>query len=232
MRVIVSDRVASARASAGREFNIQRMSETHDSDRELIERLLRGDEEAFEQLVAAYHGRLLRLARTFHSDRGASEEIVQDTWMAVLQGLRQFEGRSSLSTWLFRILANRAKTRAVRDRRMVPFSDLEPAGSGTEPAVDPSRFTSGGGWADPPRPWDAETPEKLLLRSETAEVIKVAIEGLPPGQRAVVTLRDVEGLSSDEVCNILSLTETNQRVLLHRARSRLRSALERYLKGK
>lgn len=207
------------------------MSESHDSDRETIERLLRGDEEAFEQLVAAYHGRLLRLARTFHSDRGAAEEIVQDTWMAVLQGLRQFEGRSSLSTWIFRILANRAKTRAVRDSRMVPFSDLEPADSGNEPAVDPSRFTSAGGWADPPRPWDADTPEKLLLRSETAGQITAAIADLPPGQRAVVTLRDVEGLSSEAVCNILSLTETNQRVLLHRARSRLRTALERYLQG-
>ena len=205
------------------------MSESPDSDREIIERLLRGDEEAFERLVAAYHGRLLRLARTIHSDRGAAEEIVQDTWMAVLQGLRQFEGRSSLSTWIFRILANRAKTRAVRDSRMVPFSDLEPTDGGNEPAVDASRFSSGGGWADPPRPWDADTPETLLLRSETVGRISAAIADLPPGQRVVVTLRDVEGLSSEEVCNILSLTETNQRVLLHRARSRLRTALERYL---
>lgn len=191
-------------------------------DGALVDRLLRGDEAAFSQLVAAYHGRLLRLARTFHSDHGAAEEIVQDTWMAVLHGLRKFEGRSSLSTWIFRILANRAKTRAVRDSRMVPLSDLEPA-------VDPSRFSSRGHWAEPPRPWDDDTPEKLLLRSETAQTIETAIAELPVAQKAVVTLRDVEGFSAEEVCNILALSETNQRVLLHRGRSRLRTALERHI---
>jgi len=203
-----------------------------EEDAALVERLLQGDEQAFARLVATYHGRLLRLARTFLSDRAAAEEIVQDTWMGVLQGLRRFEGRSSLSTWIFRILTNRAKTHAVRDVRIVLFADLESSEGGDEPAVDPSRFTSAGMWAEPPRRWEGDTPEKLLLRAETASAIDRAITELPPGQRAVVTLRDVEGFSSEEVCNILAVSETNQRVLLHRARSRLRSQLEQYLEGK
>ncbi|HET9481165.1 MAG TPA: sigma-70 family RNA polymerase sigma factor [Candidatus Polarisedimenticolia bacterium] len=191
---------------------------------------MEGDEEAFAGLVARFHTRLVRFARSFLSDAASAEEVVQDTWMAVLRGLPSFEGRSSLGTWIYQILANRAKSRAVRDGRMLLLADLEIRDN--DPAVDPSRFTARGGWADPPRQWEADDPEALLLRSEMGRIIAEALARLPAAQRAVVTLRDVEGFSSAEVCNILDLTETNQRVLLHRARSSLRRELERHIDGR
>lgn len=194
----------------------------------LVERLLKGDEEAFRGLVDAYHGSLLRLARIFLPSNAVAEEVVQETWMAVLEGLGSFEGRSSLKSWIFRILTNRAKTRAVREGRSLPFSTLTNPGE-NEPAVDPSRFEANGAWAEPPREWEANTPEKLLMQHEALRRLQQAIMELPPNQRAVVTLRDVEGLDAAEVCNILEISETNQRVLLHRARSKLRRALEEYL---
>jgi RNA polymerase sigma-70 factor (ECF subfamily) len=198
------------------------------ADLRLVERMREGDEAAFAGLIAKHHSRLLRFARTFLSSPASAEEIVQDTWMAVLRGLQGFEGRSSLVTWIYRILANRARTRAVRDSRLLPFDDLENGGD-DEPAVDPSRFTDRETWAEPPGRWERGDPESLLLRAETRHAIQEAIAGLPAAQRAVVTLRDVQGFSSGEVCNILQLSETNQRVLLHRARSRLRRELERHL---
>lgn len=198
------------------------------ADLRLVARLREGDEAAFTDLIARHHGRLLRLARTFLSSPASAEEVVQDTWMAVLRGLPGFEGRSSLVTWIYRILTNRAKTRAVSDGRLLPFDDLEDGGDG-DPAVDPSRFTQRGTWREPPGRWERGDPESLLMRSETRHAIQEVIAGLPAAQRAVVTLRDVEGFSSEEVCNILDLSETNQRVLLHRARSRLRRELERHL---
>lgn len=203
-------------------------SPAHPGDAALVERLLDGDEAAFNGLVEQYHGRLLRLALVFVSDRASAEEVVQDTWLAVLTGLRSFEGRSGLKTWIFSILSNRAKTRGQRDKRTVPFSVL----SGhfqEDPAVSPSRFTPSGRWSAPPEQWDRDTPEQLLLRRETRALIEQTIAGLPPGQRAVVTLRDVEGLDSTEACNILEISETNQRVLLHRARARIRTALEQHV---
>jgi len=196
----------------------------------LIRRLLEGDEEAFGRLVEAYHARLGTLARAYVADPAAAEEVVQETWLAVLEGLPRFEGRSSLKTWIFRILANRAKTRAVREKRSIPFSALE--GAPDEPAVDPSRFARSGAWADPPRPWDEETPERLLLNREVLSRIEEALDQLPEGQKAVVLLRDVEGLGAEETCNILEISETNQRVLLHRGRSKIRRALEEYLERK
>lgn len=199
------------------------------NDAALVKRLIEGDEAAFTELVEAWHGRLLRLALLFVADRASAEEVVQDTWLAVLTGLRAFEGRSSLKTWIFSILTNRAKTRGQRDKRVVPFSALGGGASEPEPAVVASRFTPLGAWSAPPEPWDADTPEELLLRRETRELIDHAIAGLPPGQRAVVTLRDVEGLDSTEACNILEISETNQRVLLHRARARIRTALEQHV---
>ncbi|MGI8783700.1 MAG: sigma-70 family RNA polymerase sigma factor [Acidobacteriota bacterium] len=197
----------------------------------LVQRLSAGDEAAFAALVDRYHGRLLRLAMTFVSDRAAAEEVVQDTWVGVIKGLSTFQGRSTLKTWIFRILSNRAKTRGVRDARSVPFSSLGNPDSEHEPAVDPARFQPNGMWADPPRRWDGSTPEKLLMRQEALRRLEKVIAELPPNQRAVVTLRDIEGLDSAETCNILVISETNQRVLLHRARSRLRRALEEYLDG-
>lgn len=200
-------------------------------DVELVKRLLAGDEQAFLDLVQNLHGGLLRFAMTFVSDRSVAEEVVQETWLGVLNGLGSFEGRSALKTWIYRILSNRAKTRAVRERRVVSFSSL--AGSDDpvdEPTVEPERFASSGHWADPPHPWSAETPETILLRGETRDLLKMAIEELPPNQRAVIALRDVEGMDPAEVCNILEISETNQRVLLHRARSKMRRALEQHLK--
>lgn len=197
----------------------------------LVQRLLAGDEIAFAGLVDRYHNRLLRLAMNFVSDRSAAEEVVQDTWLGVMSGLPSFEGRSALKTWIFRILINRAKTRGVREARSMPFSALENPDSEHEPAVNPARFQPNGMWADPPHRWDDETPEKLLMRQDALRRLKEAMARLPPSQRAVLTLRDVEGLDAGEVCNILEISETNQRVLLHRARSKIRHALEEYLGG-
>ena len=202
----------------------------------LVERLRRGDEDAFTSLVDLHHASLLRLAMAHVSDRSIAEEVVQETWIGVLEGLDRFEGRSSLKTWIFRILINKAKTRGVRESRHISFS---PHGASSEdaeePAMDPARFRSTGYWVDhwaiPPSKWDEETPEKLLLSKESGMHIAKAIDALPPSQKQVLVMRDVEGLSSEEVCNILVLSETNQRVLLHRARSRVRRALEHYLEG-
>ena len=196
-----------------------------------VVRLRAGDEEAFEVLVSRYYGSLLRFAMSFVSERATAEEVVQETWLGVIRGLSSFEGRSSLKTWIFRILANRAKTRGKREARSIPFSSLRDPQSESdyEPAVDPSRFDARGMWTEPPHSWAHAAPEELLLRQETMDLIQRAIVELPPSQRAVVTLHDVEGVEPDEICNILEISETNQRVLLHRGRSRLRRALEQLL---
>ena len=188
----------------------------------LVEALRAGDERVFEQLVRMYQGTLLRVAQMYVSSRAVAEEVVQETWLAVLNGIDRFEGRSSLKTWIFRILANRAKTRGEREGRTIPFSALGEGDS--EPAVEPDRFDRGH-WASFPAEW----PEARLLGDETLRVIESAIESLPPTQRTVITLRDVQGWSAEEVRNVLELSETNQRVLLHRARSNVRRALEEYL---
>lgn len=195
----------------------------------LLARLRAGDEAAFAMLIDRHNSSLLRLAQVFVSSRAVAEEVVQETWVGVIEGLAAFEGRSSLKTWILRILTNRAKTRGAREGRSVPFSALGDPGTETEPAVDPVRFKPTGMWAEPPRRWDDETPEKLLIRQEVLHVLEAAMEQLPPNQRAVVTLRDVDGLDSVEVCNVLQISETNQRVLLHRARSKLRRVLEQFL---
>ncbi len=202
----------------------------------LLERLRQGDEAAFALLVDRHHNALIRLAMAHVSDRSIAEEVVQETWIGVLEGLDRFEGRSSLKTWIFRILTNKAKTRGVRESRHVSFSPLGGVDDGSdEPTVDQARFQSTGYWVDhwavPPSKWDEETPEKLLLSKESGMYIEKAIDALPPSQKQVLVMRDVEGLSSEEACNILGLSETNQRVLLHRARSRVRRALEQYLEG-
>jgi RNA polymerase sigma-70 factor (ECF subfamily) len=205
-----------------------------DSESTLLARLRAGDEEAFRDLVTRYHGSLLRFAMTFVAERSAAEEVVQDTWMGVIRGLSSFEGRSSLKTWIFRILANRARTRGKRDARSIPFSSLTDPHSGAnyEPAVDPRRFDARGMWTEPPPQWTDAPPEDLLAQRQTMELIQVAIAELPENQRAVITLHDVEDVAPDEICNILEISETNQRVLLHRARSRIRRALEEHLRKK
>ena len=199
-----------------------------EDETELIAALRAGDESAFRALIEMYHAMLVRVARMYVPTQAIAEDVAQETWLAVLEGIDRFEGRSSLKTWIFRILTNRAKTRGIRERRSLPFSSLEPAG----PAVEADRFHGGdhnwpGHWAALPRTF----PEERLLTAETREVIARAIAALPPTQRTVISLRDVEGWSAEDVCNALTLTETNQRVLLHRARSAVRAALERYFEG-
>ena len=189
-----------------------------DSEGELLLRLRSGDEQAFVSLVARYHEPMLQLAASFVPSRAVAEEVVQDTWLAVLRGLDGFEGRSSLKTWVFRILVNRARSTGAREQRSVPVAD-------PEPAVDPSRFGADGGWADPPEHW-IEAAEIRMEAGKLADRIRAGIGELPARQREVVLLRDVEGMSSEEVCAILALTEANQRVLLHRGRSRLRQLFE------
>ncbi len=198
----------------------------------LVEQLLAGDESAFRALVDRYHGRLRRLALVFLSDPATAEDVVQETWLGVLGGLRSFERRSSLQSWIFRILANRAKTCAVRDKRSLPFSALPNREREEEHAVDPTRFTDKGTWAEPPLPWNGDTPEQLLLRGEAMTLLQKALAALPANQRAVVTLRDVVEMDSGDACNILGISEANKRVLLHRARAKLRTALEQYAGGR
>src|SRR3954464_14379614 len=187
-------------------------------DPELVQALRAGDERAFLDLVGRLHTGMVRFARGFVNSDAGAEDVVQDTWAAVLDGIDRFEGRSALRSWIYGILANLARTRAVRDARSVPMSALEP--DDAEPAVDPSEFLPkthprwAGHWANYPAPW----PEDQLISEETLMVIRDAITRLPSGQRGVMQLRDVEGWTSQEVCEALSLSEVNQRVLLHRAR--------------
>jgi RNA polymerase sigma-70 factor, ECF subfamily len=196
----------------------------------LVEGLRAGDEAAFAAVMRMYGTGMLRVAEMYVSSRAVAEDVVQEAWVGVLRGIGRFEGRSSLKTWLYRIVANTAKTRGVRESRSVPFSSL--GGDGDEGTVDADRFIGSGErfpghWAVPPQAW---APEGRLLADETLEVVERAIDKLPPAQRAVITMRDVQGFTSEEVCNALDLTETNQRVLLHRARAKVRSALEEYMR--
>jgi RNA polymerase sigma-70 factor (ECF subfamily) len=192
-------------------------------DAELVQRLRAGDERAFAELVDAYDGRLRRLARTFVRTDAAADDVVQETWLAVLRGIDRFEGRSSLRTWLFRILVNRARTRAVREARTLPFSSLGPDTEDGTPAVDPDAFRDGG-WVTPPVEPDAEALAGEL-RGRLAEIV----DTLPERERTVILLRDVAGLEGPEVAEALGVSEGNQRVILHRARSKVREQLARYL---
>jgi RNA polymerase sigma-70 factor (ECF subfamily) len=204
-------------------------------DQTLVEALQRGDESAFVVLVEAYHGLLIRLAMPYVAHRAMAEDVVQETWLGVLRGLDRFEARSSLKTWICRILVNRARTRAQRDGRLVSFSSFAATGEEPdEPTVDPSRFhPSGrlsGHWTSMVQCWD-DLPEESLLSVETRARVRAAIEALPANQRTVITLRDIEGWQASEVCAALEISEANQRVLLHRARGKVRQALERYFEG-
>lgn len=201
---------------------------------ELVAALRRGDERVFAALVDEYGPAMLRVARMYVSSRAVAEEVVQESWLGVISGIGRFEGRASLKTWIFRIVTNIAKTRGEREGRSRPFSALGGRDGESEPAVDPDRFLDAGRhaghWTSAPSRW-SELPEELLVGGETVGVVERAIAALPETQRTVITLRDVEGWSSDEVRNALELSETNQRVILHRARSKVRRALEEYLDG-
>jgi RNA polymerase sigma-70 factor, ECF subfamily len=210
---------------------VRRMPEVHAglSDDELLLRLRAGDEAAFMDLVTRYGPLMLRIALSHVSSRAVADEVVQDAWLGVVKGLDRFESRSSLKTWIMRIVANQARTRGERERRSVPVSAL--GGGSEEPAVDPSRFRPfddpryPGGWTRPPQDW----PEEQLLAGETLALVREAIAALPPRQQEVILLRDVAGWEPEEVADALALTPGNQRVLLHRARSKVRSRLEDYL---
>lgn len=204
----------------------------------LIEALRGGDEQSFASLVRRHYNSMVSVAMNYVSSRAVAEEVVQEAWLGVLNGLDQFEARSSLRTWIFRILINRAKTCSEREGRTLPFSSLRDRGDDpAEPSVDPARFHAADHptwphhWRTPPRPW-GESPEERLLSAETQVYIRRAIDGLPHGQRDVITMRDIEGWEPKEVCAILSISEANQRVLLHRARSKVRRALEQYVEDR
>jgi RNA polymerase sigma-70 factor (ECF subfamily) len=211
-------------------------SETLSSETALLAALRSGDEDAFGALVDAYGAAMHRLALTFVRSRAVADEVVQEAWLGALRGLDRFEGRSALKTWLLRIVANIARTHAVREARTVPFSSVElarEADSEHEPALPIDRFQGPdeqhpSRWVSFPLPWSTQ-PDNALLSGETRKLISDTIAGLPDGQRIVISLRDVEGWDSAEVCSVLELSETNQRVLLHRARSKVRAALEGYL---
>jgi RNA polymerase sigma-70 factor, ECF subfamily len=205
-------------------------------DRRLVAGLRDGDDAVYAELLRRWHPAMLRVARMYVRDRATAEEVVQETWLAVLQGVGRFEGRSSLKTWVFRILTNRAKTRGGREARSVPFSALGGETEAGEPAVPEERFLSAEdpraphGWATPPRSW-ARVPEERLEAQETIDCIRMAIADLPDAQRTVIALRDIDGWSAAEVCDALEITDANQRVLLHRARSKVRLACEAELEA-
>lgn len=197
----------------------------------LVERLRSGDESAFRELVRRHHQAMVRFAETFVPSRAVAEEVAQEAWLGVIKGIDRFEGRASLSTWIFRIVANIARTRGERERRTVPTATLSEELAETTPSVPPERFRGPPGrgqWSQPPARW-SELPDERLLNQETFARVAAIAAQLPETQRRVFALRDVEGWSSSEVCELLDLTEVNQRVLLHRARSRVRAALEQQL---
>src|SRR6267154_4479869 len=207
------------------------MATLGDNEAELVAALKRRDEMAFVTLLQRYQGQLLRLALVYCRTTELAEEVVQDTWLGVIQGIDRFEGRSSFKTWLFQILVNRARTRAGREGRAVSLSSLsDEAEAPGEPAVPPGRFRGSDdkwphNWALPPHSW-GESSDARLLAEETMELVTRAIAELSPAQQQVITLRDIEGWTAEDVCNVLLISETNQRVLLHRARSHVRAALE------
>ncbi len=202
----------------------------------LLDRLRQGDEGTFDELVTRHHSALIRMALAYVADREVAEEVVQDTWMAVIDGLSRFEGRSSLRTWIFGIMIHKAKDRGVREKRHVNFSSFESVDDNNDEAVDPSRFHQSGEWAGhwafPPQPWDDQTPEKLLASQQAVNAMNRAIEALPQRLKDVLILRDVEGVEAKEACDILRITETNLYVRLHRARERVRQTVESYLEGR
>jgi len=200
-------------------------------DRDLVAALRAGDEAVFTRLVRELGPGMLRIARSHVATHAVAEEVVQEAWLAALNSLDRFEGRSAFKTWLYRILMNTAISRGEREARSIPFATLAGDGAEGEPAVDPSRFQTEGRWAGhwtgPVESW--ASPEPRLLQAEAREVIDRTIAELPEAQATVITMCDIEGFDPDEICNVLDISLTNQRVLLHRARSRVRQALDEYM---
>jgi RNA polymerase sigma-70 factor (ECF subfamily) len=191
-----------------------------DADTALLDDLRAGDEAAFATLVRRYHPRLLRFAETLVPSRAVAEEVVQDTWLGVVRGVHRFEGRSSVKTWLFRILINRARSAGAREVRTVPVGD----------DVLEGRFAASGAWSEPPEPW-ADAVDARVVADVLAGRVRECLPRLPDGQRQVLVLRDIEGIDGDEVCDLLGVSPGNQRVLLHRARTRLRALLATEMGG-
>jgi RNA polymerase sigma-70 factor (ECF subfamily) len=201
------------------------------ADEQIVAGLRGGDEGTFRDVFERNYPMMKRVARSYVASDAVAEEIVQETWIAILTGIEHFEGRSALGTWIFSILTNQAKTHGARERRALPFSSIAP-NEIDQPAVDPDRFQNDdeawpGHWATPPRPW--QKPERRLLSLESREHLKEALAQLPERQRLIVALRDIEGCSAEEVCDLFEISQENQRVLLHRGRSRLRTVLEEYV---
>ena len=221
--------------SISRKSQVVKSSGLTKAEDALIARLRHGDEGAFDELVNQHHSALIRMAMGYVADREVAEEVVQDTWMAVIESLNRFEGRSSLRTWICGILIHKAKDRGVREKRHTTFSDFASHDDDQDEAVDPSRFQQTGEWAGhwafPPQPWDDQTPEKLLASQQAVNAMQRAIEVLPATLKEVLFLRDVKGVDAKEVCELLNITETNLYVRLHRARERVRAAIETYLEG-
>lgn len=190
----------------------------------LVRRLQSGDEDAFVEVVTRYHAPLVRAARAYVASEAVAEEVVQDTWVGVIRGIERFEGRSSLATWLFHIMANRARSTGVRESRSTPFDTTDADSAPME------RFAKDGGWVEPPRPWTDDVDDRLAA-DQVARFVRQCLERLPAAQRIVVTMRDVEGMQAEDVCAALGLTVGNQRVLLHRGRARVRACLSDHLVG-
>ena len=200
-------------------------------DDAFVDALRAGDEAAFASLLDRYYDTMVRVARMYVATREAAEDVVQETFLGIIKGIDRFEARSSVRTWMFGILTNLAKRRGEREGRTRPFSSFAAELGADEPSVDPDRFIASGRWAGywAAPPVGRDVPEARVLAAEAGGRVVSAIEALPPAQRTVITLRDVKGLSAAEVCELLDISETNQRVLLHRARSKTRAALEHYL---
>ena len=224
------------RMVAGRKPELSQSTVVAHEEAAFLVRLRQGDEGAFDGLVTRHHSALIRMAMGYVADREVAEEVVQDTWMAVIEGLDRFQGRSSLRTWIFGIMIHKAKDRGVREKRHTTFSSFESGDDDSDETIDPSRFHQSGEWAGhwafPPQPWDDQTPEKLLASQQAVNAMNKAIEALPRTLKDVLILRDVEGVDAKEACEILKISETNLYVRLHRARERVRQAVEAYLEGR
>jgi RNA polymerase sigma-70 factor, ECF subfamily len=202
------------------------MRQTEFDEPEFLARLRRGEEQAYRSLIRRFHFSLIGVAASIIGSRAQAEEVVQDAWLAVFAGVNRFEGRSSLVTWVFSIVLNRARTRAGREGRLVGLPGLM---EGTEPggrAVELTEFKPDGHWRDVPRLWDELNPERIVAGRQLWDHVTEAIERLPAGQRAVIILRDMEGRDADEACTLLGISAQNQRVLLHRARGRIRETID------
>lgn len=226
----------SHRMVAGRKPELRQSAAVVHEEVALLARLRQGDEGAFDELVTRHHSALIRMAMGYVAHREVAEEVVQDTWMAVIEGLDRFQGRSSLRTWIFGIMIHKAKDRGVREKRHTNFSSFESLDEESDDMIDPSRFHQSGEWAGhwafPPQPWDDQTPEKLLASQQAVNAMNKAIEALPQTLKEVLIIRDVEGVEAKEACDILEISETNLYVRLHRARERVRQAVETYLEGR